>query len=323
MRAVIFREYGPPHVLVLNNIPRPTPEPNEIRIRVHATTVTAGDCELRSLQLPIYARWPMRIYARFQHSNGIIPGQEVAGEIDAVGDDVTRFEAGEAVFAATLMRFGGAAEYVCLPETYPIAAKPESTTFAEAATIPTGGINALHFLRQADICDGESVLINGAGGSIGTYAVQIATSMGADVTCVDREEKLGVLTDLGADAVVDYTQVDFTRAGETYDVIVDVVGVSPYRRSVRCLNRGGRYVLGTPRLHGVIQGVWTSLATDKRVRFESADYRPEDLRFLVERLETGAIRAIVDRHYPLQRLADAHRYVETGLKTGNVVVTVE
>ena len=231
MQAIAWTAYGPPEALQLQEIAKPTPTANEVLIKVHAATVTTGDCELRGLKLPLVYRLPLRLYMGFSKPKGKILGQELAGEIEAIGSAVTRFQPGDPIFAVTMLRFGAYAEYTCLPESYPIMAKPTNMSYAEAATIPTGGINALHFLRKANLQAGERLLINGAGGSIGTYAVQIAKLWGAQVTCVDSARKLAMLRGLGADQVIDYAQNDFTQNGESYDVIIDVVGKSSFARS--------------------------------------------------------------------------------------------
>jgi NADPH:quinone reductase-like Zn-dependent oxidoreductase len=321
--VVVWTNYGSPDVLQLQEVEKPTPKANEVLIKVHAATVTAGDCEARSFKFPILFWLPLRIYMGLTSPRIKILGQEVAGEIEAVGKDVTRFKKGDQVFAATLLRFGAYAEYVCLPETYPLALKPANLTYEEAATIPTGGVNGLHFLRKAEIQAGDRVLIHGAGGSIGTYAVQIAKLFGAEVTCVDSAMKLDMLRSIGADQGIDYTQEDFTRSGETYDVIIDVVGKSSFSGSVRSLKRNGRYILGNPSLSGMIRGLWTSMTTDKKVIFELASYRAEEIIFLKELIETGKIKPVIDRCYPLEQIAEAHRYVETGHKKGNVIITLD
>lgn len=324
MKAVIWTAYGSPAVFRLQEVAKPTPKENELLIKVHAATVTAGDCELRTLKIPILYRLPLRIYAGFRKPQRItILGQELAGEIEAVGKAVTRFKPGDQIFAATLFRFGAYAEYTCLPETHPIALKPTNMTYAEAATIPTGGINALHFLQKAQVQAGEHVLINGAGGSIGTYGVQLAKQMGAEVTAVDSSGKLAMLTAIGADHVIDYTQTDFTRQGGQYDVIIDVVGKSPFARSIHCLKQQGRYVLGNPSLAGMLRGQLVSMRTDKKVISEMAAYKPEAIHFLQEQIEAGNVKAILDRRYPLAQTAEAHKYVETGQKAGNVIITVQ
>lgn len=324
MKAIIWTRYGPPEVLQLQEVEKPIPKDNEVLIKIHATTVTAGDCEARSFKFPSLFWLPLRIvFGLTKPSRKPILGQELAGEIEAVGKDVTQFKKGDPVFAATLLRFGAYAEYVCLPETHPMALKPANITYEEAATIPTGGFNGLHFLRKANVQSGEKVLINGAGGSIGTYAVQIAKSLGAEVTCVDSASKLEMLRAIGADHLIDYTREDFTQSGQGYDVIIDVVGKSSFSDSVRALTQNGRYVLGNPSLAGMIRALWTSMTSDKRVIFEVASYRPEDIAFLKELLEAGKIKVVIDKCYSLEQTAEAHSYVEKGHKNGNVVITVE
>ena len=323
MKAIVWTDYGPPAVLQLGEVERPVPKENEVLVKIHAATVTMGDCELRSLQVPNWVRLPMRGYVGLRKPHRItILGQELAGEIGAVGQAVTRFKPGDQVFAASLFRFGAYAEYLCLPESYPIALKPTNMSYAEAATIPTGGVNGLHFLRRAKVQAGERVLINGAAGSIGTYALQLAKAWGAEVTCVDSAGKLDLLRALGADQVIDYTQEDFTQTGATYDVIIDVVGKSSFARSIRALRPHGRYVLGNPTPAGMLRGQWTAKTTDKQVIFDMADYKLEALLFLKAQIEAGQIKAVIDRCYPFAQTAEAHRYVDSGQKAGNVVITV-
>lgn len=323
MKAIVWTDYGPPAVLQLGEVERPVPKENEVLVKVHAATVTMGDCELRSLQVPSWVRLPMRGYVGLRKPHRVtILGQELAGEIEAVGQAVTRFKPGDQVFAASLFRFGAYAEYLCLPESYPIALKPTNMSYAEAATIPTGGVNGLHFLRRAKVQAGERVLINGAAGSIGTYALQLAKAWGAEVTCVDSDGKLDLLRALGADQVIDYTQEDFTQTGATYDVIIDVVGKSSFARSIRALRPHGRYVLGNPTPAGMLRGQWTAKTTDKQVIFDMADYKLEDLLFLKAQIEAGQLKAVIDRAFPLAETAAAHRYVDSGQKAGNVVITV-
>jgi NADPH:quinone reductase-like Zn-dependent oxidoreductase len=322
MKAIIWTKYGPADVLQLQEVEKPTPKDDEVLVKVYATTVLSADCEIRSLKFPILYRLFARILLGFRKPKRItILGQELAGEIEAVGREVTRFKKGDRVLAATLLRLGTYAEYVCLPETYPVL-KPANMTYEEAATIPTGGIYGLHLLKQANIQPEQRLLIYGAGGSIGTYAVQIAKSFGADVTGVDSTGKLDMLRSIGADHVIDYTQEDFTRSGETYDAIIDVVGKSSFSGSVRSLKQNGRYVLGNPRLPGMIRGRWTSMTTNKKVIFESARHSAEAYTYLREMIEAGKIKSVIDRRYPLEQIAEAHRYVETGQKKGNVVITV-
>jgi len=323
MKAIVWTKYGSPKVLQLKEVEKPTPKDNEVLIKIYAATVTAADCELRSLKIPILFRLPLRIYVGLRKPKRItILGQELAGEIEAVGKEVTKFKKGDQIFAPTLLHLGAYAEYKCLPEAYPVL-KPANMTYEEAATIPTGGINGLHFLRIANVQSGQRVLINGAGGSIGTYAVQIAKSFGAEVTCVDSAEKLAMLRSIGADHVIDYKQEDFTKSGETYDVIIDVVGKSSFSGSVRALKPNGRYILGNASLLGMIRGRWTPMTSEKKVIIAVASYKTEYYTLLKELIEAGKIKSVIDRRYPLEQMAEAHRYVETGRKKGNVVIIVE
>lgn len=268
----------------------------------------------------------MRLYVGLRKPSRItILGQELAGEVEAAGKDVTRFRKGDRVFGSTGFRFGAYAEYTCLPaesETGVLAIKPANMSYEEAAAVPTGGLEALHFLRKGNIQRGEKVLINGAGGSIGTFAVQLARYFGAEVTAVDSTEKLDMLRSLGAGHVIDYRQEDFTRSGETYDIIFDVVGKSPFSRSIRSLKKNGYYLIANPRLSTMLRGRWTSMRSSKKVIFEPASRKREDLIFLKELIEAGKLKSVIDRRYPLEQTAEAHRYVETGRKKGNVVITV-
>jgi len=327
MKAIVWTKYGPPEVLQLREVAKPAPKETEVLIRIHATTVTAGDCEMRSLKFPVWLSLPMRIYAGIKNPQRVtILGQELAGEIESVGKDVKLFKKGDKVFATTGFGFGAYAEYKCLPEEPKmgaLASKPVNMTYEEAAAVPTGGLEALHFLRKGNIQSGQKVLIIGAGGSIGTFAVQLARYFGAEVTGVDSTGKLDMLRSIGADQVIDYTQEDFTKNGETYDVIFDVVGKSSLSRSLRSLKQNGRYLLANPGLTQMVRGPWTSMISSKKVLFGAASQKTEDLIFLKELIEAGKIKPVIDRRYPLELTAEAHSYVETGEKTGNVVITVE
>jgi NADPH:quinone reductase-like Zn-dependent oxidoreductase len=326
MKAIVWTAYGPPDVLQLQEVEKPAPKDNEVLIKIHATTVTAGDCELRSLRLPIYFALPLRLWLGLRRpKETTIPGTELAGEVEAVGKDVKRFQVGDQVFGSVSMGLGTNAEYICLPEEPEegaLALKPANMTYEQAATVPFGGCDALHFLRKGDIQPGETLLINGAGGSIGTFAVQLAKHMGAHVTAVDSAEKLDMLRSIGADAVIDYAKDDFTESGDAYDVIFDVVGKSSFSRSIQSLKPNGRYLLANPRLPHMFRGLWTSMTSDKKVVFEVASGTTKDLVTLRELVEAGTLKTVIDRRYPLEQTADAHRYVETGRKMGNVVVTV-
>jgi NADPH:quinone reductase-like Zn-dependent oxidoreductase len=326
MKAIVFTKYGAPDVLQLKEVAKPTPKDNEVLIRIYATTVTAGDCELRSFKIPFFIWLPLRLYMGLRKPRKHILGQELAGEIEAAGKDVTLFRKGDQVFAATGFSFGAYAEYICLPEEGVLAIKPANMTCEEAAAVPVGGLEALYFLRKGNIQSGQKVLIHGAGGSIGTFAVQLAKSFGAEVTGVDSTGKLDMLRSIGADQVIDYTQEDFTKNGETYDVIFDVVGKSSFTRSLRSLKHNGRYLLANPRLSQRVRGRWTSMRSSKTVipyAARSVSETTEDFNFLTELIEAGKIQSVIDRRYPLEHIAEAHRYVDTGHKKGNVVITVE
>jgi NADPH:quinone reductase-like Zn-dependent oxidoreductase len=326
MKAVVLTRFGPPDVLQLQEVAKPAPRDNEVLIRVHATTVTAGDSELRGLRVPFAFKPLLRLYARFIRPKPIILGQELAGEIEAVGNRVTRFGIGDQVCAWTGLALGTYAEYTCVPETAVMALKPAAMTYAESAPLPVGGLEAVYFLRRADIQPGQRVLIVGAGGSIGTFAVQLARYFGAEVTGVDSTGKLELLRALGADHVFDYTREDFTRGDRTYDLIFDVIGKSPFSRSISSLTPHGRYLLGNPRLSQRMRAVWSMMGTGKRVvpRPErSASESTDDFQYLKPLIDAGKITSAIDRCYPLERTADAHRYVDTGQKKGHVVITVD
>jgi NADPH:quinone reductase-like Zn-dependent oxidoreductase len=329
MKAVVWTKYGPPDVLELRELEKPVPKDDEILIKIFATTVTAGDCELRSLDLPIFIALPMRIWIGFRRPKGTtIPGTELAGEIEALGKDVKQFNQGDQVFGAVGMRFGANAEYICLPEQPGemeggVAIKPANMTYEEAATVPFGGRDALHFLRKANIQSGQKILINGAGGSIGTFAVQLAKYYGAEVTAVDSTGKLDMLLSIGADQVVDYTKEDFTKRGEIYDVIFDVVGTLSFSHTEKSIKQNGTYLLANPMRSQMVRGPWTRMTKGKKVIMETTSGTIADLISLRELIEAGKIRTVIDRTYPLEQIIDAHRYVEKGGKLGNVVITID
>jgi len=327
MKAIVMTKFGPPEVLQLQDVAKPIPKDNEVLIRVHATTAFAGDCEMRGLKLPVAFRLPIWVYLSFFRTRPIILGQELAGEIEAAGKDVRRFKPGDQVFAATSFSLGSYAEYKCMPEAPgmmdgTLALKPANLTYAQAAAVPVGGMEALHFVRTTNIQSGEKVLINGAGGSIGTMAIQLAKGRGAEVTAVDSTEKLDMLRSSGADHVIDYTRTDFSRSSLTYDVIIDVVGKSTFSRSLSVLKEKGRYFLGNAGLSQTLRARWTSTGS-RQVILGTGSQKAEDLLILKDLIEAGKLKPIIDRRYPLEQMAEAHRYVDTGRKKGNVVVTVE
>ncbi len=270
MKAIVWTEYGPPDVLQLREVEKPVPKDSQVLIRIFATTVTAGDSELRDLKLPIYFSLPMRIWVGLRKpSRKPIPGTELAGEIVSVGKDVTLFSAGDQVFGSSGLNFGANAEYICLPE-WAVAAKPANMTYEEAAAVPFGGRDALHFLRKGNVRSGQKVLINGAGGSIGTFAVQLAKHFGAEVSAVDSTKKLEMLRSIGADQVIDYTKEDFTENGEIYDVIFDVIGKVSLSRSKKSLRDNGTYLLANPGMGQLLSGLWTRLTGSTKVVMQPA-----------------------------------------------------
>lgn len=322
MKAIIWTKYGPPDGLQFTDVAKPTPKANEVLIKVCATTVTAGDVEARSLRFPLWLALPMRLYMGPIRPRNIILGQELAGVIEVVGKDVSRFKVGDQIFAAAGIRFGGYAEYVCLPEDGVLATKPANMSFEEAAAVPTAGLEALFFLRKAAISPGEAVLIVGAGGSIGTFGVQLARYYGAEVTAVDLAAKHDMLREIGAHHVIDHTRENYTQSDQAYDVIFDVIGKSSYARSVAMLTPNGRYLLANPKFLQMFRGRWTSMRRSTKVILGPASQTIEDLVFLRELIEAESLRTIIDRSYSLEQTAEAHRYVETGQKKGNVVITV-
>jgi len=330
MKAIVWTKYGGPDVLQLREIDKPTPSDNEILVKIHATTVTAGDSEMRRMKTQLAFRYLMRLAVGIRRPKRItILGMELAGEVEAVGKDVKLFKKGDQVFAATgFVGTGTYTEYKCLSEDSGkyedaiLAKKPVNMTYEEVAPVPVGGLEALNFIRQGNIQNGQKVLINGAGGTIGTYAIQLAKYFGAEVTGVDSKEKLELLQSLGADHVIDYTQEDFTKSGDTYDFILDVVRKTSFSGCLKSLNQNGHYLIASPGLTQRIRRRRTRKKSTKKVIFGAAKPKIEDLLFLKELIEAGKLKSVIDRCYPLEQTAEAHRYVDTGAKKGHVVIKV-
>ena len=317
MRAVVHDRYGPPEVLRIDAVERPVPKDDEVLVKVHATTVTRTDTGLRSAEYFI-----SRFVTGLLRPKRRILGTELAGEVDAVGGAVTQFEVGDQVFGAT--GFGAHAEFISLRESAPLAQKPPGLSFEEAAALTDGPALALACLRRAGDLDGRSVLVYGASGSVGTAGVQLAKHFGAHVTAVCNTKNVELVRSLGADEVIDYTQEDFTKNGQTYDVVFDAVGKHSFRRSKRSLKPGGTFVetdLGF-MWHAPLLALATRWTSGRKVRIGIANYTKQDVLLVNELVEAGKYRPVIDRTYPLEDVIEATRYVETGQKTGNVVLLV-
>lgn len=323
MKAIVSPKYGPPEVLQFQEVEKPAPKDNEILIRVHATAVNSGDIRIRGLNVPTGFGLLMRLIFGFSRPKQPILGVALAGTVEAVGKEVTQFKAGDAVLAMDGARQGAYAEYKVMPESGAIARKPDKLTFEEAAALPFGGTTALDFLRdKGKIRRGEKILINGASGAVGTAAVQLARHFGAVVTGVSSTANLELVRSLGADKVIDYTKEDFTKNGEQYDLIMDIVGNAPFSRVKNSLTEKGRLLMIVAGLPEMLQSTWINLTGKKKAIAGVAGEKAEDLRFLAELAEKGQFKPVVDRSYPLEQMVEAHRYVETGRKKGNVVVIV-
>ncbi|WP_312472122.1 NAD(P)-dependent alcohol dehydrogenase [Neobacillus sp.] len=323
MKAIVYTRYGPPDVLELKQVEKPIPKENEILVKVKATTVTVADIRSRSFTVPPTFWLPARITLGLRRPKKEILGMELAGEVELVGKNVKRFKRGDQVFAASLAGFGAYAEYKCLEEDGPVAIKPYNITYGEAAAIPIGARTALYFLRKAGIKSGQSVLVYGASGSVGSYAVQIAKYLGANVTGVCSTTNLELVKSLGADKVIDYTAEDFSSTGETYDVIFEAVNKSSFSACMKLLKNNGTYINVTEPLPSV-QMLWTKLTSSKKLLLSrNSPETSEALNFLKELVEMGKIKVVIDRYYSFDEIVEAHRYVEKGHKRGNVVINVE
>lgn len=330
MKAIVYTEYGSPGVLHLQEVEKPTPKDNEVLVRVHATSVNFGDLiarkfskvSPREFHMPLLFWFFARMGFGFSKPKIPVLGSEFAGEIEAVGKDVTRFKKGDEVFGYRGMNMGAYADYVCMPEDGMLAFKPANMTDEEAAAVPYGALTALSLLRKVNIQRGQKVLINGASGAIGSAALQLAKHFGAEATGVCGTPRLEMVKALGADRVIDYTQEDFTQSGETYDLIFDILGKSSFSRCKRVLNPNGRLLYASFKMRQLLQMLWTSRIGDKKVICALSGDSPDDLVFIKELVEAGEIKSAIDRCFPLEQAAEAHRYVETGHKKGQVVITV-
>lgn len=305
MKAILCTKYGPPEVLQLKEVAKPTPSANEVLIKIFTTTVHVGDTRIRGFNVPFWQMIPFRLYLGIRKPRRAILGMELAGEIEAVGKDVKLFNQGDQVFGTPGFDFGTYAEYRCLPEDGMLALKPTNMTFEEAAPVAGGGITALMVTKKANIQSGQKVLVYGASGSVGTFAVQLAKHFGAEVTGVCSTDNLEMVKSLGANSVIDYTREDFTQNDQTYDVIFDAVDKLPSSRGKKALKKNGKYL-----------NVSKDSGSEKNLE-------AKDLTFLKELIEEGNLRSVIDRSYRLEEMVEAHRYVDQGHKKGNVVITVD
>ncbi len=319
MKAITYENYGPPEVLKLVEIKKPTPKCNEVLIRIYATTVTSGDSRMRKAD-PFIARFMTGL---FKPTKNIL-GFDISGVIESIGKNVTRFKVGDEVFGSAGDYGGGTyREYKCLPEDAVITTKPENLPHVEAAPIFFGAHSALHFLRKGNIQVGQKVLIYGASGSVGTYAVQLAKYYGAQVTAVCSTSNIKLAESLGASKVIDYTKEDFSKRDEKYDIIFDTVGKSPFWGSVKSLKNKGFYLLAVNiSLSSIFKNIWAGITTNKKIIGGVAHEYLEDLVFLKKLIEEKKIKPVIDKIYPLEQIADAHRLVDSGRKRGNVVITI-
>lgn len=325
MKAVIWTKYGKAEYLKLEEVEKPIPKDNEVLIKIYATTVTTGDCEMRALKFPFMFKLLLRMYFGFIKPKSVILGQEFAGEIEEIGENVTNFKIGDKIFGTSGMKLGGYGQYLSLPATNSMGAidiMPSNMTFEEAAGIPVGGFEAIHFLRKGNIKQGEKLLINGAGGSIGTLALQLAKHYGANVTCVDKSSKLSMLKSLGADNVIDYEKVDFTRASERYDLILDIVGTTKFFSSLKLLRRNGRYLIANPNFTHKLLKYFIINKTGKKVIHDSASHKVEVLKYIKTLIESNVLKIVIDKTYPLEDIILAHKYVESGNKAGSLIITI-
>jgi 2-desacetyl-2-hydroxyethyl bacteriochlorophyllide A dehydrogenase len=318
MKAIIYTQYGPPEVLHLSEVEKPTPKDNEILLRIKATAVNSGDVRLRKAD-PFAVRF---IFGLLKPKINIL-GSVFSGEVESVGKQVKLFKAGDQVFGHIDMRFGAYAEYLCLPEDGSIAMKPGNILHQEAAVIPFGGVTALHFIKKAAIKPGQKVLVIGASGAVGSAAVQLAKAYGALVTGVCSTSNIDLVKSIGADYVIDYTKVDFTQNGERYDVIFDTVNSISVSRSLKSLSKNGTMILSAAGMPEMVQGLWISKTSSRKVLTGVISHAAKDIIFLKELIEAGKMRPVIDRTYDLAQMAEAHAYVEKGHKKGNVAITMD
>lgn len=317
MKAAVYTQYGSPEVLRVKQVEKPLPQKNELLIRIRATSVNSGDWRLRKAD-----PYAVRLFFGLLKPKINILGSVFSGEVESIGEEVKQFKVGDIVFGHTNMSFGSYAEYLSLPEDASIALKPSNISHNEAAVIPFGGVAALHFLKKAKIQPGQKVLVVGASGSVGSAAVQLAKSFGADVTGVCSTANIALVKSIGANKVIDYIKEDFAGNGETYDVIFDAVNAISVSRSMKSLNKNGIMILSAAGMSEMLQGLWISMTSNKRVLTGVISHKATDIIFLKELIEAGKFKPVIDRTYPLEQIAEAHAYAEKGHKKGNIAINI-
>lgn len=328
MRSVVLTKWKDPNGFKIEDLEKPNPGDTEILIKIVATSVTAGDCEIRRLELPLGLSFPIRIYAGWRKPERLkVLGQEFSGIIEQIGKDVTQFKVGDEVFGTTGITFGAYSQFICRPaepnDTQGVIShKPKNLTFEEAAVLPTAGMEAFHYMDKSSLSQGQKLLIIGAGGSIGTLTLQLAKSKGVHVTVIDREEKVESLNNLGADRVVDYSKENIWKSDEKFDLIIDVVGKRTVLKSLRLLKKGGNYYLAFAKIAHLWLGLFTRLFLKKRLTVQAASQTTKELETLKDIVETGVLKPIVDKIFTLEEIAEAHVYADSGLKKGNISIKV-
>lgn len=326
MKAVLWNKYGPPEVLKIGEAEKPVPKADEVLIRIHTASVTLGDCEIRSLSFGFTMNLMMRALFGIVRPKNRILGQELSGTIEAVGNEVTRFKVGDQVIATPGMKFACYAEYITLKAERKegvLVKKPEKLRFEEAVALPVGGLEALNFVGNSNLKPGESILINGAGGSIGSMSIQLAKYYGAEVTAVDRADKLEFLKEVGADHVIDYQAQDFTTLGQKYDVILDVVGKANYKRTFNCFKEGGRFIIANPNVPLMWKTRLSRLTSNVKISMDMTVQNNQDMNKFINLVKEGHIKVFIDKVYPMDKIVEAHRYVEQGNKKGNLVIKIK
>ncbi len=322
MKAIVCIKYGPPEVLQLKEVEKPIPKANEVLIRNFATTATLYDCWSRSGTAPPGFKLLMRLVAGIRKPKQPIFGTELAGEIKAVGSDVTKFKVGDQIWGYLGMKQGAYVEYICLPEDGVLTIKPTNMSYEQAAAVQQGALTALYFLRAGNIQSGQNILVFGASGGVGMFAVQLAKHFGLEVTGICSTSKIDFVKSLGADKIIDYTKEDYTESDELYDIILDTIGKTNVGRTKKLLKKDAYYLFTTFGLPKLFRILWLQMINRKKAFYGTLEEKIEDLIFLKELIEAGKLKSVIDRRYPMEQAAEAHRYVETGQKKGQVVITM-